>query len=326
MRKTIPIALLAIVALAASQVFVVAEGPARRTVNRAKPPSFTPQDTERIFFANVNDGLIGERPPDIGKAAAPGTVASVGGSPATSTDGDGGGSAGLYAWSKIISPTAIEDEIKALNLQVAEDVDTPAKVKSGGYKKLRTEFTILAVMFGIAGEYDGDVRWKKDAPEIRDRFARSAANAKVGTIQVFNEAKLRKEELEELIRGAAFASSKAGEPKTDWSAICDRSPLMKRLEVGHQGRMQPFTSSEAEYKGNKEALLHEANVIGAIAEILTQEGMTDAGELEYAALAKSMQKAARDVVDAVKLDNYAQAGKAVGAIGQACSKCHEDWR
>jgi cytochrome c556 len=39
-----------------------------------------------------------------------------------------------------------------------------------------------------------------------------------------------------------------------------------------------------------------------------------------------MGKAAREIVEAAKSNNYDQANKAAGEINKACSECHENYR
>lgn len=325
MRRIIACCLITVVALAAAYTIRPVHARDPNTVRRAKPPTFNDSQSSRIFFNDVfSEALQGERPDNLGQVVNQGT-------PRATSGGNGGGTAvasgeGFHPWAKVISPVAIEDEIKALKLEVDKDITTPTKFASNGFKQARRNFSILATMFAIAAEYDGDVRWKKDAHNLRDVFARSAGNAKVGTIQVYNEAKLRKQDLQDVIGGGAFSAAKEAELKADWSQVVDRTPLMQRIEAAQQAKMQPWTANEADFKTNKDQLVHEANIVAAIGEVLVQEGMEDGDDEDYAVHAIAMRDAALDVVSAVKVDNYELARKAVGAIGQACSKCHADWR
>lgn len=320
-----PLALVALFCL--SQTIVSAQKPQPKVVRRAAPPKFDPSATSSIFFSDVfKEGLVGERPRELGKSASNVAAGASGNVPLPAGGGtSSNGAGGVYAWSKLISPTVIEDEVKAIKLAVDKDVSTPTDFAGKGYKITRRHFTILAILFGIAGEYDGDVRWKKDAPAARDLLARSASNAKVGTEQVFKEAKLRKQELQDLVGGAGFAGKEA-DPKADWKTVCDRPPLMQRLELAHQGNLQPWTANKGEFSGNKEKVKHEAQIIAALAEVLEKEGMKDADDSEYTKFSREMKKAALEIVEAANLDSYDQARAAVGNIGQACSKCHEGFR
>src|SRR5690606_7859631 len=125
---------------------------------------------------------------------APGKLAAAGPSEENETQTKAG-------WSNTIEAETIEDEIKRLHKRLAEIVTTPGPFKSGGYTAARVNYNELALLFGIIAEYDGEIRWKAKASGLRDAFGRVAANCKVGTDQSYNEAKLRLQDLDELIRG-----------------------------------------------------------------------------------------------------------------------------
>lgn len=292
---------------------------------RAAPPKFDPRDSAGIFFEDLfEEGLEGERPQTIGAAPTTGGAPSTGGPNNNGSGGDSSG--GIYAWSQIISNTAIEDEIKAIKLAVDRDVTTPTKFTSRGYKLGRRHFSIAAMLFAVIAEFDGDVRWKKVAAHARDDFARSAANCKVGSQQAYNEAKVRKQDLQDLIGGGQIDTSGDASPEAEWDKVCDRAPLMQRIEMAHQGKLTPLLSNEGDFKANKSEILQEAYMVAVVAEVLKQEGMEDGDDDDYAGYSDKMKKAALDIVDGVKNDNYESARKAVGIIGQSCSECHELYR
>ena len=184
---------------------------------------------------------------------------------------------------------------------------------------------MLAVLFAVIGEYDKDVRWKKDASKARDLFARTAGNCKVGSTQAFNDARARKLELQDLLSGSGLVTE-ATAPKVTWEKVVDRSPLMKRLEFSHQKNLQPYTASKSEFTSNIDQVMHEAEIVIILSEVLLKEGMEDADDEDYAGYAQRMKKAAKEIVDAVKLNNHEAARKAAGEIGKACTECHEGYR
>ena len=234
-------------------------------------------------------------------------------------------SGGKFPWSKVIDASVIEDEVKAIKLAVDKDVTTPGEFKGRGYKLCRRNLTVAAMLFAIIHEFDGEVRWKKGASGLRDVLARTAKNCKVGTTQVYNEAKQRKLDLQDVVGGNDYAGQ-AGDPDKTWEQICDRSPLMQRLETALLERLKPHTSSQDEFRKNKEQVIHEAQIIAAIAEVLMKDSMEDAGEEIYDGFSQAMKKAGRDIVDGAAADNYEQVREAVGRIDQSCSDCHENFR
>ncbi len=286
---------------------------------RVALPRWDDKEVRKIFFENLFDGkvLVGARPADLGASSATKTVKAVAG-----PNDSSGGNTGV--WSAIIAGSVIEDEVKFSRQALDESVTTPTEFAGRGYKSAQVQFTTLALLFGIAAEYEGDVRWKSDAPSARDAFARAAANAKAGgNTQVYAEAKNRKHDLQELINGSGFPSKAGAESKTSWGQTCNRIPLMQRLELTQAGKMQQWTADKTTFKANKDKLQHEAQLVAAIGEVLSKEGMEDADAAEYKAFCLKLKQAALEVVEATKLDNDEGARKAVSTINTTCDQCHE---
>jgi cytochrome c556 len=305
--------------------FAWAQTKAPKTVRRAQPPKFDKPNPN--FFADAfKEGLYGERPATLGQ---PGTavVNNVGAtSVGPAAPANTGGVAGS-GWAAIISAATLEDIVKKMKLQVDAGVTTPSDFAGKGYKAARRDFSVLAMTFGIIGEYDGDVRWKKDAPVARDAFKQTAANSKVGTQGVFNEAKKRKEELQDLIGGSNPFEGKSAEAKIgNWKEICDRSPLMQHLENVWEPRLKPALSDKGQFNSNLEKVQQDAETFAAIAAVLAKDGMEDAEASEYKAFCDRLKNAAREIADACKSKNFDQASKAATEIGKSCTECHENYR
>jgi cytochrome c556 len=303
-----------------------AQTKAPKTVRRAEPPKFDKPNPN--FFADAfKDGLTGERPGNLGQpgtavASIPGT-GNTGGS--TTAPAGGGGIAGS-GWAAVVSGSTLEDMVKGMKLQVDAEVTTPSDFAGKGYKLARRDFSILAMTFAIIGEYDGDVRWKSGAPAARDEFARTAANSKVGTTGVFNEAKKRKEELQDLVGGADPFAGKTADAKASWKDVCNRSPLMQHLENVWEPRLKPACSDKGQFMSNLEKVQKDAEVFAAIGAVLAKEGMEDADAKEYTALCDKLKNAAKEIAEACKSKNFDAAAKASIEIGKSCVECHENYR
>jgi len=317
MRRTTTWLALGALCLCVLNLVVLAHDEKGKAKKRAIPPKFG-SEVNRIFFADVFSKLQGERPKKPGAVLT--TSAPVGGSPGVAAEG------ASYAWSKVISAATIEDEIKAIKLNVDKSITTPSEFSGRGHKQVRRDFSILAVMFAIIGEFDDDVRWKKIGPAARDIFARTARNTKAGgNTNTYNEAKKRKADLQDLMGGASL-QIEAEQAEADWAAVSDRSPLMQRLDRGFEGKMSVWISSQEEFEANTEDVLHEAEITAALSEVLVKEGMEDWDDEDYAGFAKRMKEAAIEISSAVKLNNYDQARKASGEVKKACTECHELYR
>jgi hypothetical protein len=295
-------------------------GQSKPTPKRVKFPEFKDEGRiKTIFFNRALEKLAGAR--QINTAPMAGGGGNTGGGGSESAGG--GGMAGN--WATLISAPTIEDEVKAIKLAVDTGVDKPSQFSGGGYLDARYQFSVVAAMFGIIAEFDGDVRWKSQSLGIRDVFSRSAGNCKVGSTAAYNEAKLRKADLQDLLGGATVAA-KATVDDFNWSQVADRAPLMQRLEVAVDERLSPMTSSADEFESNKETILHEAEIVAAISHILTRPQMEDGDDEDYAGYANKMKSGALDLVDAIKLNDSDRAASAVGVMTQSCTECHELYR
>jgi hypothetical protein len=320
------LAALVLTALVATVLTAQTKGP--KTARRAQPPPPTKLKSDLFFADAFKEGLVGERPADLGKAAA-----ASGGNVATSvpsgSSSAGSGSAAPAAagnWSGLISAGTIEDTIKSLKQQVDKDVTTLSDFKGKGHKLARRDYSLLAMLFGIAGEYDGEVRWKKDAAAARDAFGRSAANFKVATDQAFNEAKARKEELNELVSGSSPYAGKSADAKATWNQVADRAPLMQYLESAWEPRLKPALGEKTQFNSSGDKVLRDAELFAAIGAVLAKDGMKDAGDAEYQAFCNRLRDASKQIIEAVKQKDFESASKASSAIGKACTECHENYR
>ena len=129
-----------------------------------------------------------------------------------------------------------------------------------------------------------------------------------------------------LVRGNPTALPANIDSTTTWKKVTDRPPLMSRIEKSQQQGVAIWTVNAGDFKKNSEQLLHEAQVIAAISEVIQREGFEFADDDTYLGFARQMRDQALEVVNAVKSKNYEQARKAAGQIDKACSGCHEGYR
>src|SRR5688572_23934814 len=98
--------------------FLVAQQ-AQSTNKRAKPPKFDPAKVSEYFFEDAFAKVIGDRPAPNATGATPTGVTPTKAAPTESTASTSSGE-----WSKLISATTIEDEIKAIKREVDKNVTT----------------------------------------------------------------------------------------------------------------------------------------------------------------------------------------------------------
>lgn len=287
---------------------------------RARLPKFEKFPADIFFKDAFREALVGTRPAVLGSRANEGGVATAPPDPTKNADSSG------FAWSSFVSADTLEDEIKALQIHVDKIISTPGKFSSGGYQDARRAFTELAALFAVVGEYDSKVRWQKEAPQARDLFARAAANAKVTSTQAFNDAKQRKYDLQELVRGGTLSSNKPAAREANWELVCDRGPLMQRFTSCYDEGLALWTANAAEFKNNRSAIKHEAELLQTFAVALTKDGMEDAGDETYDDYCRQLGNAAASMLQALEDNDQPAARKAASNIGKSCSRCHDDYR
>lgn len=274
-----------------------------------------------MFFDDARAHLGPGQPGGSSSQAAGQSVAAAGTSEEDSTPNLGSG----FAWSTLISRNTLEDEIKAHVQPTAEATRTPSQFKGGGNRPCRTSFSVVAALFNVIAQFDGEVRWKKDAAALRALFGRAGMNCKVGTDNSFKEAQLRSQDLAELVRGGNVELPKV-DPDLRWADIVNRPPLMVRLEQAQDARLKVWLANAGEFNNNKDAVRHEAQVIAALAHIIQDPSFEYADDDTYLEYAVEVEKQAREIAEAAQNSDYQRASAAYGALYKACTTCHEGYR
>lgn len=309
-------ALLSAVALCCASVVVVA------AERRAAAPKFESDAFRDTFFDSADQAIRGERP-KLGQGLAPAAAAPAGrdaGSPEQASE-----SSTESTFTKLITPQSLEDEIKRVRLQFDAVITTPTAFNSGGFVDARQYLTALASLFAVVTEHGGDVRWKSDAAAARDLLARSAFNCKSGSAQVYNEAKLRKEDLELLVTGSGLADREA-EPENEWDMIADRGPLMYYLEELLEDILKDLAREADTVQAEGDQIRQAAETVAVVGQILRSEGSIDWDDEDYAEHCGEMIDASASVVRGLEADDPEAVWSGVTAIQQACTHCHENYR
>lgn len=294
---------------------------AQRKPERVEAPKFTSGELNSVFFPDAASQLKGQRPTSQ-VATKPAAVKPTTNPGEASTEGSGDEDA--MAWHNLISPTALEDLIKGSKLRLDKTITTPAAFAGGGFAVARKEFSMQALLFAVIETYPGNVRWKSSAPVARELLSRVAANTKVGSAQVHEEAKKRLQDLGDLTNGTQLSGKASSE--VDWSQLIDHAPAMQLLEWAQKENISPNSASPELFAKNKEAVQHYAELVAVLGKVLTVEEMPYADDKEYVNLCKAMMEQAQQVVLAVKTDNADMARQSASKLLQSCNTCHEVYR
>lgn len=310
--------LLAVVAVAG-----VAAGAGTSPVRRARPPGPEADNAAAgNFFKDAFASLQGPRPA-FDAAARPAAVAAAAGPAGGGSEPAQGG--GGFKWSALVSGDTLIDEIKTMQERVAPVVTTPSTFKGGGYNDAQQAFSVIGLAFGLIAAHDEDVRWKKDAATARDLFARAGVNCKVGTDQSFKESQLRVEDLKAMMDGNAPEGKPDRDEDFRWSQVSGRPPLMKRLEAADK-LLAAATASQGEFTKQLDVVLHEAEMVAAIGEVIRQPDYEYHDDDSYLGYAASMRDAAVRIRESCLKKDYDTARAAAGEISKSCNDCHGDYR
>lgn len=288
---------------------------------RSRPPQFSDDQFRNVFFPDVTRMLRGKLPTAAELANAPKPAANEPG------QADNGGTTSgndPLAWNRLISPVSLEDLIKGAKLALDQVVTTPQAFASGGYAKARLDFSMLAVLFAVIEVYPDDIRWKDSSAAARELLARVAANTKVGSQPVYNEAKLRLIDLGDLTRGTQL--DYVAKSELNWSQLIDREPLMQLLEMAYEENIDDLVASQASIAQNPDKLRMYAELVAVLGRVALADEMPDADDDDYQAFCLEMIQAAGQINLAIETSDAELARQASAAIGQSCSKCHDDFR
>jgi hypothetical protein len=270
-----------------------------------------------VFFEDAREHLVGQRPmpADTDENKHPNPAASP-------SDGN---SSQEFAWSRIVGGDALEAEVKRLTAALREPLANPAKFKAGGYKDCRAHFSVLAVLFGVIAEHDGQVRWKEDAAALRDSLARAAMNCKTATDQTFAEAAQRRVELEDLVRGQSLGGGDATELEK-WSDLAERPLLMQRMEILLQEEISPTLGNRQGFERRADEIRQKAELLAMLADVMQRQEYEYWDDAGFQELATELRAATAELTKAAADANYEAARAAAGRTSQACSQCHEGYR
>ena len=288
-----------------------------RPVKRARPPRTWNPEVDEVFSRDATTLLSGPRPTLRKDGATPGGVEPGNGISSPAADD--------FAWSRLISPEVLTDEIKVSKAEADQHLSNPSAFKSGGNNQIRRLYSVNAVMFAIIARHDKDVRWKEIAAGARDLFARAGRNAKAADDATYKESKARAEDLGALLRGESIEVPPP-DPDLRWDQVTDLNPLMRRLELAFEKRLRGWTAKQTEFARHQPETVHEAEIIAALAEVIHEEEFENYDDEEYVGFCEQLQKGALSVADAARLGNFEAAQSAAGQIYKACSQCHEVYR
>ena len=292
-------------------------GGATRAGRRYAQPPPWPPEVVNVFFEDATAALVGAPP------------SAMDGIAKTTPDAitAGGDDRATGKWSALISGEALEDEVKAIRIDLNGSLTNLDQFKAGGYRECRRDLGNLAVLLAVVARYDGPVRWKEAATQLWPRFARSAHNCSVGTDASYRDARARLSELDALVRGERFAAaSDRRSVRAPFADFVERPLLMQRMERANQQRIASWLTSQRDFRQSREKFAHEGAILALLAEILQGPSMEYADDDAYAEAARRLRHAGLDMVAASRQNNYRAARQAAARATRTCNDCHDGYR
>ena len=292
-----------------------------RRVKRVKRPTFDKSKTKTLYFEDVYaDAIVGVRPNRAQLAALKGS------SNADETDLSLAETqkATIVGWSALVDASAIEDEVKTQQQQISRLITTPVVFQTK-YGDVHQSFEVLSTLFAVIRQYDDDIRWRKQSPVAQMLFQKAAVSSRTGSATGFRFCKLRKDDLQEIVRGGSISASQKPPEKISWQDAADRSALMERLEIANEN-LKTYVANENEFKASIGEINQEANMIALMARVIVLDGMPEADEDQYTVFGKLMEEAAVELKSAVKAVDFEKASTARNLLGRSCDDCHAQWR
>jgi hypothetical protein len=276
---------------------------------RARPPVWG-KDAVKIFFEDAREHLHGQRPQP--RAAVASVAAGSDVQPQVSGD---------LKWSTLIEPDALTTEIKRTHTRLTPLLARAGRFKAGASADARREFTMLAELFGVVGQYDQQIRWQQQAASLRALCSRTAAACEQPSDESLAQAVEAHTQIAELLSGQSTV-----EQASISDAPIDRGQLMQRMEMALEENISPWLANQKEFRRRKSEVAQESQLLAMLARIVCREQFEYADDEGFVEIAQNMGQASQELTEASRQNNYDAARQAVGRVSQSCSDCHDGYR
>jgi cytochrome c556 len=98
------------------------------------------------------------------------------------------------------------------------------------------------------------------------------------------------------------------------------------MEEAGQTHITPWTASSNDFKANKDKLVHEAQLLAIMAQVIKDPSYEYGQDAKFVQFAEDLVNACIDIADGAKTDNYDKVRTAAGAMSKACNNCHGEFR
>jgi len=281
----------------------------RNDPGTSQPAQWSAEESD-VFFPDAREQLVGDR------EVAEKEVIAV--------SNDRSRETAQQSWMSVVDDETLMTEIKRLQISLDRSLNSVASFRAGVHAQCRSDFSMLAVLFRVIAEYDGEVRWKRDATTMKSLCIQAADACRHGTEESFAVAQQARQALEDLLRGQSLRGM--GLEADDQGEMTELALLMQRMDRSMKQISGVPSADSTTFRQQAEDIGHEARLIALLAQVIQQEDFYYSGDEDYAEEAQTLMRFARELFGACAAEDQQAASAAVREVTQSCARCHEDYR
>jgi hypothetical protein len=270
----------------------------------AKPPVWS-DEVKNVFFDDARTALSGE-PPTPGATDEPATAEA---SPEK-------------IWAELIDAETLMSAIRGVNNDVGRKSRNVAAFKAGVHLECRRDMTLLGTLFGVVHKYPGEILWKDSAPHVEQLCLRSAEACLEGTDESHAILVESLTQIFDVFRGQPMTDAEVSEDQL----MPEFAPLMQSMEEIAETALPVYLSRQVEFGKNADAAARKAAVLAVLSQVIRAEEFGFADDETYQGHAETLRDAAQQLQKASLTNEFQQSVDAAVAIGNACAKCHANYR
>ena len=227
-------------------------------------------------------------------------------------------------WKEIIDKEILDSEVKNICNRLTKNLQTVGRFKST-HQEIPVDSATLATLAGIAVDHPDGVSWKQNAKYVRDLAGSMANKELIRDKKSYDVVKTPFEKIVGLLDGSVPGELPDSADVADFADVAEMNTLMKRLDRAERW-MQANVRSEDGFNLNGETVIHEANIIAALAKVTTTEGYGYSEDENFLGYAVPLIEACRKMIMAVEEQNYAAFDEGLNRMSQSCTGCHSEFR
>lgn len=243
--------------------------------------------------------------------------------PATTSDTSAASEGGdAMAWSSLITGEVLDEESKVIRTRLTANLQS-VSTYNRSIDAISTDGIIMAALAGVAERFDGEMRWKERAPEVRTLAYAVYENVGGKGRKAFDATALPFEQMLTLLNGGSVDVADVEEDMA-FSDYAFRSALMERVDSSFNW-LRSNIASETNLKSSQEDVVREASVLAMIGGMIKDESYEFYEEKAYQGYCDDFVSASVDAAQAARDGNFATFQDAMGRMNTSCGNCHGEY-